>query len=126
MRVKWPDESCAATANNGGGFPPGSTTVALLRALLSDEHVFDTARRTQFVQWVTGMTVLPPTGLADTDNGRIKIRWDEMVHEGDEARWPLPVAATCDHCVTLPNFARADVLADKLLEGMHHMQFAVR
>ena len=121
--IKWPDEACAATADNGGGFPPGSTTVALLRALLANESVFDDARRKQFVQWVTGMSVLPPTGLADTDKGRIKIRWDENVHEGAETRWPLPVAATCDHCVTLADFARSDVLEAKLLEGMLHMQF---
>jgi len=116
--VQWPDESRAATAENGGGFPDGSTTAKLLRELLEDESAFDEVRRVAFVRWVTALSVLPEAGLVGAENGKIKIRWDEMVHEGDETRWPLPTVSTCFHILHLADYKDKRVLDAKLREAM--------
>jgi hypothetical protein len=118
--IKWPDEQFAATNDNGGGFPPGSTTVALLRSLLSDEAVFDAAQRKSFVRWVTAREVLPDAGLMATEGGKICIKYDELetAHDAREERWPLPHASTCFHVIFLANFSSREVLQKKLLTAM--------
>ena len=66
--------------------------------------------------------MLPQGGLASTPEGKITLRCrfpeDEDLHlwtdELPEESWPLPVSSTCNVAVTLPNFSKRDVLADKL------------
>jgi hypothetical protein len=123
--IKWPNEQLTATNDNGGGFPPGSSTVALLRSLLSDEAIFDAAQRKSFLRWVTGLDVLPDAGLVGTDGGKIRIKYDdpETPRDPREERWPLPSASTCFHTVTLANFSNREVLRDKLLTAMPARHF---
>ena len=70
---------------------------------------------------MTGRRVLPEGGLASTPEGKITLR---CLHSGegprwtdkdDEFRWPSPKASTCILVVTLPNFSKREVLAEKLL-----------
>ena len=123
--IKWPDETSAATFEDSGGFPYGSTTVALLREVLSDEEVFTAERRQKLVSWVTSLDVLPDAGLIGHDQGKIKVKWesDEWACTGDETGWPLPRVSTCSHLLHLPNYSRREVLQDKLLRAMEERRF---
>jgi hypothetical protein len=121
--ITWPDESRTAVADNGGGFPTGSTTVVLLRALLEDESEFTADDRERFVEWATARSVVPDAGLVNTDGGKIKIKWDETPRDDDEAMWPLPRVSTCFHSLYLANFSRLDVLKNKLLTAMESSHF---
>ena len=70
--------------------------------------------------------MLPQGGLASTPEGKITLRCrfpeDEDLHfwtdELPEESWPLPVSSTCNVAVTLPNFSKRDVLADKLITAV--------
>jgi hypothetical protein len=127
--IQWPDESCSATVENGGGFPLGSTTVGLLRDLLDDESAVDAERRNLFVRWTTALSVLPDAGLEFSRGGRIRIKYafaDEPPADPlptDEMKWPLPRASTCYHTLYVANYSRRDVLLQKLLLAMEHHQF---
>ena len=70
--------------------------------------------------------MLPQGGLASTPEGKITLRCRfpevEDLHlwtdELPEESWPLPVSSTCNVAVTLPNFSKRDVLADKLITAV--------
>lgn len=74
---------------------------------------------------MAGRRVLPESGLASTEKGKITlkltlpgeggVRWTD---QDDEYRWPNPVSSTCNVEVTLPNFSRRDILAQKLLTAI--------
>ena len=91
------------------------------RSILRDEQHFPQQRLQDFLQWAAGRLVLPQDGLASTPEGKITLkclhsgegpRWTD---EDDEFRWPSPVANICIVVVTLPNFSKREVLAEKLL-----------
>ena len=104
-------------------FSAASPIHAMLRrrSILRDEQYFPQQRLQDFLYWVTGRRVLPEGGLASTPEGKITLkclhsgegpRWTD---EDDEFRWPSPVANICIVVVTLPNFSKREVLAQKLL-----------
>jgi len=120
-QITWSDDGDLARAELVTGFPPGSSTCALLKKLLSDEGAFPPGRRQQFLEWATGRSVVPALGLGSTANGKIKLRWDEAVQVGDdESKWRLPQPRTCFHEVRLPNYSDMDVLLKKLLLAIDH------
>ena len=117
-------EECIEWPRDGGeleGFPSGSTTCALLRALFEDENEWPAAQRSAFLAWATSSTVIPAGGFANTNTGKGKIRLRyEASDETDERRMPLPHASTCFHEVRLPNYSSRDVLKQKLEWAVAH------
>ena len=94
------------------------------RSILRDEQHFPQQRLQDFLQWAAGLLVLPEGGLASTPKGKITLRClhsgegPRWTDEDDEFRWPSPVASTCIVEVTLPNFSKREVLAEKLLTAI--------
>mmetsp|Transcript_64404 Transcript_64404/g.107030 ORF Transcript_64404/g.107030 Transcript_64404/m.107030 type:complete len:373 (+) Transcript_64404:236-1354(+) len=121
--IQWPNEAFAATSDNGGGFPPGSVTVALLRELLADQADFNSERRMKFLRWATALPALPDAGLAGTDGGKIRFMCDRIAQAGDEAGWPLPYVSTCFHVIHMPNYSDPTVLKQKLFTAMESWHF---
>ena len=84
-----------------------------LREVITDEHAFGAARRSQFFRWVTGRCAVPLGGL----DMKIELRL-EAGGLGDETR--LPRVQTCSHALFLPAYTSVGALRQRLLLALVH------
>mmetsp|Transcript_66378 Transcript_66378/g.110341 ORF Transcript_66378/g.110341 Transcript_66378/m.110341 type:complete len:96 (-) Transcript_66378:9-296(-) len=81
--------------------------------LLTDDELFDETMRLRLLQWCTALSALPVGGLREN---KIRLR----LYEGADDS-TLPETHTCTHELHLPDYSSFELLRDKLLLALSHI-----
>ena len=102
-------------------YPNGSEKSVVVRWFWKALHEFSPENRSNFLQFVTGSSRVPPGGFSDLQGPQGPCRFAiNITQQSDDAY--LPIAHTCFNQIDLPRYSSFSLLKQKLHYALTHCQ----